>query len=625
MEKEVKTGFITENIASVAVSLVCFLAYVTTLCPVVPFTDGGELAAVGVTLGIAHPTGYPLFTIFSRLAVMIPSAATQIVQLNVLAALFTAIAAGMFLKTIMVLLQTNGIGAKKGKGGEKVLLLAATVGSLALGFSSTFWSQSAEVEVYSLHLLLVMVIVYTFLRGIDETKTGEPSRFLFLFAFVLGLSFSNHMTTILLAPSFLYLFVRRFGFRRDAINLLLKLVPFFLLGLSLYIYLPIRSSVQPPFDWGHPATFERFIWHVTGKQYQVWMFSGWDVAKKQLSYYANNLPSEFHWLFLGVMVVGLWEAFRRSRRLFLFLLITFVATLTYSMNYDIHDIDSYFLLSYIVCGWLVAFGAYRLIEVGRKKVRLSILGTFFLIALALHGAQNMERVDQSNNYLVEDFVQNAFASLEPNAIVFTGLWDYFVSPAYYYQTVERMRPDVVVIDKSLLQNRSWYFMQMERNYSWLISQSRSKVDAFLVELHKFEREQPFDFAVIEQRWNVLLEDLVEQNLPTRPVYVDGRVEPEFSTKFKRTSTGLFFRLTKEDGHFTPLSNKFVFRQHNRKTPAIRDLRQYYVLMMIQESLWLRRENRVGEMAETLERASQIDPTNSTLVALRRQLASPASR
>ncbi len=624
MEEEVTTRFIKENVAAIAVALVCFLTYATTLCPVVPFTDGGELAAVGITLGIAHPTGYPLFTILSRLATMIPYASTQISQLNILAAFFTAIAAGLFLKTTMVLLRGNGIGQKK-RGGEKVHLLAATVGSLALGFSSTFWSQSSEVEVYSLHLLLVMVIVYTFLRGIDETKIGEPSRFLFLFAFVLGLGFTNHMTTILLAPSFLYLFARSFGFRRDAIKLLLVLVPFFLLGLSLYFYLPIRSSVQPHFDWGHAATFERFIWHVSGKQYQVWMFSGWEAAKKQLSYYANNLPTEFHWLFLSVMVIGIWEAFQRSRRLFVFLLITFLATVIYSINYDIHDIDSYFLLSYVVCGWLVALGAYRLFEVGRKKVRLSILGTFFLIVLALHGAQNMERVDQSDNYLVEDFVQNAFASLEPNAIVFTGLWDYFVSPAYYYQTAGNMRPDVVVIDKSLLQNRSWYFMQMERNYPWLISQSRQKVNAFLAELHKFEQGRPFTFALIEQRWISLLEDLVEQNLPTRPVYVDGRIEPEFAPKFKRTPVGLFFRLTNEDAPFTPMSKDFVFREHGRMTPAIRDMRQYYVFMMIQESLWLRRENRMKEVGETLDRAIQIDPTNSTLVGLRRQLANPSAR
>jgi hypothetical protein len=37
-----------------------FIVYLTTLAPSVVKIDSGELAAVQSTLGIAHPTGYPL-------------------------------------------------------------------------------------------------------------------------------------------------------------------------------------------------------------------------------------------------------------------------------------------------------------------------------------------------------------------------------------------------------------------------------------------------------------------------------------------------------------------------------------------------------------------------------------
>jgi hypothetical protein len=48
---------------ALVVSVFAFLVYLKTLAPSVTFIDSGELAAVACTLGIAHPTGYPLFTL----------------------------------------------------------------------------------------------------------------------------------------------------------------------------------------------------------------------------------------------------------------------------------------------------------------------------------------------------------------------------------------------------------------------------------------------------------------------------------------------------------------------------------------------------------------------------------
>ena len=52
-----------ELIIAFGISIVAFIVYVRTLCPTVDFIDSGELATVAYTLGIAHPTGYPLFTL----------------------------------------------------------------------------------------------------------------------------------------------------------------------------------------------------------------------------------------------------------------------------------------------------------------------------------------------------------------------------------------------------------------------------------------------------------------------------------------------------------------------------------------------------------------------------------
>ena len=58
------------------------IIYLITIAPSVVQIDSGELAAVQATLGIAHPTGYPLFTIIGYIFSLIPLPFTKIYQLN---------------------------------------------------------------------------------------------------------------------------------------------------------------------------------------------------------------------------------------------------------------------------------------------------------------------------------------------------------------------------------------------------------------------------------------------------------------------------------------------------------------------------------------------------------------
>ena len=70
------------------VFIVVFGIYLATTAPTVDFIDSGELAAVAYTLGIAHPTGYPVFTLIGWLFSHIPVSAAVIFRLNVMNALF---------------------------------------------------------------------------------------------------------------------------------------------------------------------------------------------------------------------------------------------------------------------------------------------------------------------------------------------------------------------------------------------------------------------------------------------------------------------------------------------------------------------------------------------------------
>jgi uncharacterized membrane protein len=77
--------------AIIAAALGCCVAvlYLLTAAPGVQYTDSGELAAACTTFGVAHPTGYPLFTLLGHVWTLLPWS-SPISGLNILAALLVA-------------------------------------------------------------------------------------------------------------------------------------------------------------------------------------------------------------------------------------------------------------------------------------------------------------------------------------------------------------------------------------------------------------------------------------------------------------------------------------------------------------------------------------------------------
>jgi hypothetical protein len=93
-------------------ALFAFIIYLFTLAPSVVQIDSGELAAVQATLGIAHPTGYPLFTMLGYIFSLIPLPFTKILQLNILAAIYCSAAIGVFTYTIKYCLDNLSVFIK---------------------------------------------------------------------------------------------------------------------------------------------------------------------------------------------------------------------------------------------------------------------------------------------------------------------------------------------------------------------------------------------------------------------------------------------------------------------------------------------------------------------------------
>jgi hypothetical protein len=224
-------------------------------------------------------------------------------------------------------------------------------------------------------------------------------------------------------------------------------------------------------------------------------------------------------------------------------------------------------------------------------------------------------VDETKNSLPQQFVAKAFCNFEPNAVVLATEWDYFISPSLYCQFIRNERRDVTVIDKSLLQNRSWYFLQCEKNAPWLMDRIRLSTYQFLAELDKFEHDLPFDVRFIQSRWQDLLTRIVEESLPDHPVYIDPRIDQEFPLQYQRTPAGLFLRLTKTEDTTCYRSAITSFTACNKVRPAEKDLENYYIGMLFRDADWLIRHGRSGEAKKVVNEVLRFEPGNSAAIWL----------
>lgn len=526
----------SEHLVGAAMAALALVVYLLTLCPTVNYIDSGELATVIKTLGIAHPTGYPFFTLLGHCFADLPLGLRPVYQANLFAAVLCASALAVYFRLFLLLLgQLGGRDADR-----RVVLLGAASGTLLLGFSETYWSQALSVEVYSLHALFLAVLLLLVAQAILEPGLRPAAGRWMLFAYVLGLAFTNHMTTILLAPAVLVGFFSSSGGvrSRNAWRRIAWMVLPFLAGLSVYLYLPIRSASEPLMNWGHPVDLERLWWHFTGKVYRVWIFSSFDSAGKQFSYFTGTLPGEMGYLALPLVVAGLWSCWRRHRQIAIVSLLLFATCVGYSINYDIHDIDAYFLLAYIVMAFWAASGVQELARrIPGAGLRQAAAAAGLIVA-ALGCTTNYGRVDQSRNTAVERYARDVFRSVPQGALVLSYQWDYFVSAAYYLQVVEGYRPDVAVVDKELLR-RSWYLHMLGARYPQLFASAQPTLAAFREQLSRFEHDLPYNPAVIERMYAELIRAVLVSRDRT---YVTPEIEPDYTKGMERFPTGLVFSL-----------------------------------------------------------------------------------
>jgi len=273
------------------------VVYLTTLAPSLTLEDSGEYIAVANTLGLAHPPGAPLWCLLAHGMTRIPLGAIA-QRTNFLSALAGALAS-LFLF----------LWVRRRTGRWDVALSAAGVAA----FSRCIWGQSVVTEIYTLNLMFLFLCLWLVERW---RETGKPT-WLAGAALAGGLGACNHHLLILLSPVVIvWAFWRRLK-EAATPRVLAACTGCLCLGLSVYLYLPIRSAQSPPIEWQQVDSLSAFFSYLSRNVYKtaeggLWYSGTLHDAFSFMLAFVRHLPHEQGGLLVLFAIPGLMALRRRN-------------------------------------------------------------------------------------------------------------------------------------------------------------------------------------------------------------------------------------------------------------------------------------------------------------------------
>ncbi len=498
------------------VGLPLAVLYLSTVSRDLGTVDSGELAAAAASMGVAHPTGYPLYLLLGRLFIL-GAGTSPIFAMNLLSVVAALGAALAVTALARAWIRWSAPADRISVGAD----LGAWSAGLLFGTNAVFWEQAAGNEVYALHLLFIALL----LRQALCLARGVEARDLVITAWLVGLSVAHHLSIVFIAPAMAAAILAGLmrpepGRRPASLRAWGVAAALFVFAWSLVLVLPLRSAREPLLDWGDPERWDGFWRHILAAQYRVWLFESGAQWSVQLRGWMTSLPSRLAWPALALIPLGLWAGRRRGRG-GLVLGLALIVTVAWASSYSIHDLAPYYLPADLVLTLLVGAG---LAWLATRYARL--MPVVAVVALAVVGLQAGLRfgdADRSDDHFIRFHTEATLRLLPERTVLLSRFWDAVVSPSIYLQQVEGQRPDVTVVDPELLR-RSWYYPQLRRTDPALLPPIEPAVGAFLEQVALFESGRPYDVAVIEGRYQSVLRGIAQAHRPGRSTAFTADVE-----------------------------------------------------------------------------------------------------
>ncbi|TET94473.1 MAG: DUF2723 domain-containing protein [Candidatus Zixiibacteriota bacterium] len=354
--------------------------------------------------------------------------------------------------------------------------------------------------------VLMLVLLYRKINWAIVIAIGSVS--------IVMLSFTQYMIVTPVAFGLLIVLAvlsEKYGWKLQwKTGLAIVLIAF--VGISVHLFIPIRSSLNPRIDENNPSrSVSTFFNYLDRKQYGQTsmidrMFHRRGAWSNQLGRHAHmGFWSYFEeqyspggWLFVfpffALGLIGLITAIKKRVQVglpFLTLLLVCSVGLVLYMNFadgtkynprttdaylEVRNRDYFFTPAFVFFGIAMGLGVAAVMKYTKEKLassgpgsqKAAVVASSVLVLLpGISLAHNYHACDRSKNYIPYNYAANILDTCEPNAILFTS-GDNDTFPVWCLQEVYNYRRDVRVVNLSLL-NTDWYVEQMKNRHGVPIS------------------------------------------------------------------------------------------------------------------------------------------------------------
>ncbi|HVA32867.1 MAG TPA: DUF2723 domain-containing protein [Candidatus Baltobacteraceae bacterium] len=307
--------------------------------------DTAELQGVPYILGIAHPTGFPLYVLVGYVWSHLFAVDSIAFRMNVMTAVTMAAA------TLAAYAVAVELGAHR---------LVALFAALWYAFTQDVWAHANRAEAQVLAVTCGSFAIYAYIRWM---KGGRDAWFAAAFA-LLGLGMAAHPNLLWLFPGLLV--GALIAKSRPSLRLVAGSLVLTALGLALYLYLPLRSAyvvahgLDPTlplgtnggifWNYNNPSTPAGLLMDLSGDQSGApsYFLSSFNPVHLQAALWAfiTGIGEQFGAFVLVLVAVGAYNAWKRDWRTTLFLCVACTAALLFSVTYSNEsDVGRYRLLA----------------------------------------------------------------------------------------------------------------------------------------------------------------------------------------------------------------------------------------------------------------------------------------
>ncbi len=415
-----------------------FVLFIRTLAPSLLYGDSAEFQTIAYTLGVGHPTGYPIYVLLAKLFTFVPVGDVAY-RVN----LFSAFCAALTVALVFLIIRKLG-----------AMYAAAVYGSLALALTPLFWKHASIAEIYAPAAAYLAFILF----AVFQWKETANPRWIFLAGLFGGLSLGIHTTVALSGIAILLYLVLVTRQRADWLLASLGAFVGVVIFLASFLFLDFLNSpagyynaaIYPSLSvWGMTAAdfdspFERLAFLYFPPQFKGQLFSvSSDEVKTRLTDFGEAASRRLWLALLGFAALFIPQKGASSRwREAILLIVAFITYLSFAVTYNVYDFHVYYIPAILILVILVGLGVNAIVETVALIPKLprfipATVGVFLLVAGFYPSANNVaSHLKEGIPPGLEDWesyfhefpdarrleAEEIVKGIEDNAIVFTD-WD----------------------------------------------------------------------------------------------------------------------------------------------------------------------------------------------------------